>query len=309
MDGKRGFSMEINVVIQEFGFDCKIRKLSPKTIENYQKQLTDLQRYLADEHNTTLIEAVRSIHIKQFLAMMDEKGRKPQYINDLLKVFKTFFNYCEKEGHIKTSPAASIRNMKQPKVVIMTFSENEIRGLLNHFSGRDFISMRNKTIIALLFDTGMRLAEVINLRSEQIHDEYILVHGKGNKERLVPVSPFLAKQLLRYRTVRDSYFEDKRFPEGFVFVSNRGKQLTPEVIGMFLKQAAKEVGVNPQVRVSPHTCRHTFAHLQLKNGLDLYSLSRLMGHENVAITQRYLAGLQNTEIVKAAQKTGVLFNL
>ena len=309
MDGKRGFSMEINVVIQEFGFDCKIRKLSPKTIENYQKQLTYLQRYLADEHNTTLIEAVRSIHIKQFLAMMDEKGRKPQYINDLLKVFKTFFNYCEKEGHIKTSPAASIRNMKQPKVVIMTFSENEIRGLLNHFSGRDFISMRNKTIIALLFDTGMRLAEVINLRSEQIHDEYILVHGKGNKERLVPVSPFLAKQLLRYRTVRDSYFEDKRFPEGFVFVSNRGKQLTPEVIGMFLKQAAKEVGVNPQVRVSPHTCRHTFAHLQLKNGLDLYSLSRLMGHENVAITQRYLAGLQNTEIVKAAQKTGVLFNL
>jgi len=309
MDGKRGFSMEINVVIQEFGFDCKIRKLSPKTIENYQKQLTYLQRYLADEHNTTLIEAVRSIHIKQFLAMMDEKGRKPQYINDLLKVFKTFFNYCEKEGHIKTSPAASIRNMKQPKVVIMTFSENEILGLLNHFSGRDFISIRNKTIIALLFDTGMRLAEVINLRSEQIHDEYILVHGKGNKERLVPVSPFLAKQLLRYRTVRDSYFEDKRFPEGFVFVSNRGKQLTPEVIGMFLKQAAKEVGVNPQVRVSPHTCRHTFAHLQLKNGLDLYSLSRLMGHENVAITQRYLAGLQNTEIVKAAQKTGVLFNL
>jgi integrase/recombinase XerD len=264
---------------------------------------------LADEHNTTLIEAVRSIHIKQFLAMMDEKGRKPQYINDLLKVFKTFFNYCEKEGHIKTSPAAGIRNMKQPKVVIMTFSENEIRGLLNHFSGRDFISMRNKTIIALLFDTGMRLAEVINLRSEQIHDEYILVHGKGNKERLVPDSPFLAKQLLRYRTVRDSYFEDKRFPEGFVFVSNRGKQLTPEVIGMFLKQAAKEVGVNPQVRVSPHTCRHTFAHLQLKNGLDLYSLSRLMGHENVAITQRYLAGLQNTEIVKAAQKTGILFNL
>jgi len=301
--------MEINVVIQEFGFDCKIRKLSPKTIENYQKQLTYLQRYLADEHNTTLIEAVRSIHIKQFLAMMDEKGRKPQYINDLLKVFKTFFNYCEKEGHIKTSPAAGIRNMKQPKVVIMTFSENEIRGLLNHFNGRDFISMRNKTIIALLFDTGMRLAEVINLRSEQIHDEYILVHGKGNKERLVPVSPILAKQLLRYRTVRDSYFEDKRFPEGFVFVSNRGKQLTPEVIGMFLKQAAKEVGVNPQVRVSPHTCRHTFAHLQLKNGLDLYSLSRLMGHENVAITQRYLAGLQNTEIVKAAQKTGVLFNL
>ena len=309
MDGKRGFSMEISMVIQEFGFDCRIRKLSPKTIENYGKQLSYLQRYLAQEHGITAIEAVRSIHIKQFLAMMDDKGRKPQYINDLLKVFKTFFNYCEKEGHVKTSPAAGIRNMKQPKTVIMTFSEGEIRGLLNYYNGQDFLNMRNKAIIAMLFDTGMRLAEVLNLHAEQIHDDYILVHGKGNKERLVPVSPFLAKLLLRYRVVRDSYFKDKAIPEGFVFVSNRGKRLTSEVVRTMLIQAAKEIGVNPQVRVSPHTCRHTFAHLQLKNGLDLYSLSRLMGHENIAITQRYLAGLQNTEIVKAAQRTGVLANL
>ena len=85
--------------------------------------------------------------------------------------------------------------------------------------------------------------------------------------------------------------------------------LTHEVIGTILKQAAAGVGVNPQIRVSPHTCHHTFAHLQLKNGLDLYSLSRLMGYENIAITQRYLAGLQDTEIVKAAQRTGVLANL
>jgi len=85
--------MDISMVIQEFRFDCRIRKLSPKTIENYGKQLSYLQRYLAEEHDISAIEAVRSIHIKQFLAMMDEKGRKPQYINDLLKVFKTFFNY------------------------------------------------------------------------------------------------------------------------------------------------------------------------------------------------------------------------
>ena len=301
--------MEISMVIQEFGFDCRIRKLSPKTIENYGKQLSYLQRYLAEEHGIAAIEAVRSIHIKQFLAMMDDRGRKPQYINDLLKVFKTFFNYCEKEGHVKASPAAGIRNMKQPKTVIMTFSEGEIRGLLNYYNGQDFLNMRNKAIIAMLFDTGMRLAEVLDLHAEQIHDDYILVHGKGNKERLVPVSPFLAKLLLRYRIVRDSYFEDKAIPECFVFVSNRGKRLTSEVVRTMLIQAAKEIGVNPQVRVSPHTCRHTFAHLQLKNGLDLYSLSRLMGHENIAITQRYLAGLQNTEIVKAAQRTGVLANL
>ena len=276
--------MDISMVIQEFGFDCRIRKLSPKTIVNYQKQLVYLQRFLVEQHSITTIVAVRSLHIKQFLVMMDEKGRKPQYINDLLKVFKTFFNYCEKEGIVTVNPAASVHNMKQPKTVIMTFSEHEIRGLLNYYKGQDFLSMRNKTIIALLFDTGMRLAEVTSLLPEQIHDDYILVHGKGNIERLVPVSPFLAKQLLRYRVVRESYFEGKLLSERIVFVSNRGRKLTHEVIGMVLKRAAKDIGVNPQVRVSPHTCRHTFAHLQLKYGLDLYSLSRLMGPENIAIT-------------------------
>ena len=301
--------MDYSMAVQDYVFDCKIRKLSSKTIDNYRKQLQYLQRYLSDEHQITDVEEVQSFHIKQFLDMMDDKGRKARYINDLLKVFKTFFNYCKAEGYIKECPTARIKNMKQAKVVILTFSEEEIRQLLSYYHKRDFLSVRNRTMIALFFDTGMRLAEVISLRPEQIHDDYILVHGKGNKERLVPVSPYLAKSLLQYKAMRESYFEGRKFPEGFVFVSNRGRKLTPEAVTKFLKKAAKDVGVNPQVRVSPHTCRHTFAHLQLKNGLDLYSLSRLMGHENVAITQRYLEGVQDKEVLRAAQKSGVLANL
>ena len=84
--------MDFSIAIQEFGFDCKIRKLSPKTIDNYRKQLLSLERYLTAEHDITDVEDVRSYHIKQFLDVMDDKGRKARYINDLLKVFKTFFN-------------------------------------------------------------------------------------------------------------------------------------------------------------------------------------------------------------------------
>ena len=85
--------------------------------------------------------------------------------------------------------------------------------------------------------------------------------------------------------------------------------LSPEAINKFFKPAAKAVGVRSGIRVSPHTCRHTFAHLQLRNGLDLYTLSRAMGHENVAITQRYLEGIQDDEVLRKVQKTGVLANL
>jgi len=294
--------------ITEYSFDCRIRKLSGRTIDNYQKQLRYLQRYLKQEFQIEAVEEVRSFHIKQFLGMMDDNGRKPRYINDLLKVFKTFFNYLKKEGHIKDRPTANVKNMKQPKVKIITFTEFEIRKLLNHFSGRTFLSIRNRAILAMFFDTGMRLNEVITLCPDQLVEDRIIVHGKGNKERVVPISPYLAKTLMQYRMARESYFEGK-LPEKFFFLSHRGKKLTQEGITKFLKKAAQEVGVNSNIRVSPHTCRHTFAHLQLKNGLDLYSLSRLMGHESISITQRYLEGIRDDEVLKTAQKFGVLSNL
>ena len=217
--------MHFNDGIVEFGFDCKARKLSDKSISNYQKQLRYLLRYLEAEFQVNQVEEVRSFHIKQFLVDMADKGRKPQYINDLLKVFKTFFNYMKKEGYIKERPTASIHNMKQPKVKIITFSEDEIRKMLHYYQGRNFLNIRNRTMIALFFDTGMRLTEVMTLRPEQIREDSIIVHGKGNKERLVPVSAYLAKALMQYQMVREAYFEAK-LPERYLFVSKNGRKLT-----------------------------------------------------------------------------------
>ena len=113
--------MKMDDTIVEFGFDCKVRKLSEKTVANYQKQLRYIEKYLKDEFQITDVEEIKPYHIKQFLAMMDDKHRKPRYINDLLKVAKTFLNYCKREGHVKNSAAASVKNMKQPKTKILTF--------------------------------------------------------------------------------------------------------------------------------------------------------------------------------------------
>ena len=144
---------------------------------------------------------------------------------------------------------------------------------------------------------------------EDIKKDYIVVkHGKGNKERVVPKSPMLSKQLVRYFYVRENYFEGKSNKKN-LFLSKTGKPLTDEAVARMLKKAALEVGVSPEVRVSPHTCRHTFAQMQLKNGLDLYSLSRLMGHVNVMITQRYLLGIKDKDIVDKGNQTSPLMNL
>lgn len=106
----------------------------------------------------------------------------------------------------------------------------------------------------------------------------------------------------------DFCFEGKSNKKN-LFLSKTGKPLTDEAVARMLKKAALEVGVSPEVRVSPHTCRHTFAQMQLKNGLDLYSLSRLMGHVNVMITQRYLLGIKDKDIVDKGNQTSPLMNL
>ena len=300
--------MMLDKAAKEFEYDCKIRHLSPKTIDNYGKQLRYLQRFLEKEFSISSIEDVKPSHIKRFLAMMDDASRKPQYINDLLKVYKTFFNYLESEGHIESSPAKRIRNMKLPKLKLRTFTEKNIMDMINYYNGRSFIEIRNRAMIAMMFDTGVRLSELMELVETQIHEESIVIYGKGAKERVVPVSPFLSKALLRYTRARESFFRNSLHDKEF-FLSRTGKKLTAEAVAKMLKKAAKAVGVSEDIRVSPHTCRHTFAHLNLKNGIDLYTLSRLLGHESVSITQRYLEGITDEGVIRIARKTGVLENI
>ena len=128
--------------IMEYLLECKVRRLSQGTIDNYDRQLRYMRRYLEDECGVTQLEDVKPAHLKRFLLEKEELGRKPQYINDLLKVFKTFFRYCVEEEYLKTSPAAKVKNVRQPKVLIRTFSEEEVLKMLNYHNGHDFISMR-----------------------------------------------------------------------------------------------------------------------------------------------------------------------
>ena len=152
--------------------------------------------------------------------------------------------------------------------------------------------------------TGIRVSELIDLKLSQVKDEYILIHGKGDKERVVPKSPLLNKWMFKYLNTRENFFAYRRVPEN-VFLSRNGRPMTTEAIHRVIKIAGKAVGVSRDIRVSPHTCRQ----MQLKNGLDLYSLSRLMGHSNISITQRYLEGLRDFEVLNACKATGILMNL
>ncbi|MDG5852936.1 tyrosine-type recombinase/integrase [Clostridium beijerinckii] len=114
-------------------------------------------------------------------------------------------------------------------------------------------------------------------------------HGKGNKQRIVAISPYVKRLILRYEKCRDSRFRDRTIDENTpFFVSYRFKALTVEGIERVVKICGQKANIRKDIRCSPHTCRHYFAQAQLRNGLDVYSLSRLLGHENISITKRYL---------------------
>lgn len=106
----------------EYLFSCQVRRLSPKTIDNYRKQILYWQRYLDEVCSVQEVEKVRPIHIKNFISMRQQDHRKPAYINDLLKVFRSFYNYCVEESYVEASPLEKVKNVKQPKVIINTFT-------------------------------------------------------------------------------------------------------------------------------------------------------------------------------------------
>ena len=160
----------------------------------------------------------------------------------------------------------------------------------------------------MLIDTGIRLSELTNMTLEQLKADYLIIRGKGDKERVVPKSPLLGKWLIKYLAVRQSYFA-YRVISDTVFLSKNGKILTSTMIDRIVKDAGKACNVASDIRVSAHTFRHTYAQYQLKNGLDIYSLSRLLGHENISITQTYLNGMRDSEVLEQAQHTSPLMNI
>jgi len=300
--------MLLTAVRDEFSFHCQCRKLSPRTIKNYTKQIDYLLRFLQEEKKTTHIEDVKPRDIKEFLLNMSKAGRTANYVNDLLKAFKVFFRYAFEEGYTDELLTQKIHNAKKPKVIIRTFTEPELKRMSNYYQGYDYLTIRNKVIMMLLIDTGIRLSELTGMTEEQIKFDYIIIHGKGNKERVVPKSPLLSKWLIKYLAVRKSYFAYRVIPDN-IFLSKNGKPLTNTMIDKIVKDAGRACDVSADIRVSAHTFRHTYAQFQLRAGLDLYSLSRLLGHESITITQTYLNGMRDKEILRQAQNTSPLMNI
>ena len=181
--------------------------------------------------------------------------------------------------------------------------------MLNYYKGRDFMSIRNKTIIYCLVDLGIRANELCEMDSLNIFESNLKIVGKGDKERFLPISPVLKKQMMKYERAKASYYKNNTMKYTNYFLSYRGNPLTIEAIERVVRLCGAECSVRDSIRCSPHTFRHYYSQRHLKNGLDIYTLSRLLGHETVSITKRYLQSIKDSEVVEMGAVTSPLMNL
>lgn len=300
--------MLIEDVVKEYLYDIRLRNYTERTIKGYKNNILKFSRFITDEFEVEELEEVSHVHIKKYLTYLKKKGLSETYINTILKNLRSFFGYCYKEGYC-VNVAKKVSWLKEKKVIIKTFTDDEIRRMIDVYSYNTYIEARNKCIMAVLIDTGVRNFELCKMRMTDVRETVIYVQGKGNKERVVPISPYLKRIMIKYERIRSSYLKDNILHYDNYFLSYRNKPLTCEGIERIVKVAGDKAKVNKELRCSPHTIRHYFAQAQLKNGLDIYSLSRLLGHENVTITKRYLQGLKDKEVLELGVKSSPLMNL
>lgn len=298
--------MKVKAAIKDYLVEIEIRKYTARTIKTYRVKLNIFERYCAEEAEIVDVEDITVATIKQFTQYMMRRGLKGTYINGCLKTIKSFIQYCYEEdyGGFNTK-RGGFRWVKQEKPVIRAFSSRDVKLMLDNCRGDSYLDYRDMAILTLFFETGVRCLEAIMIKKSDIHEDFIIINGKNHKQRVVPITPVLKKALLRYDRAKESYFTFKATEE-YYFLSYTGKMLTNSGMEHMIKRRGKGI---EGIRVSPHTCRHFFAQQQIKMGTDLYTISRLLGHENISITQIYLNSLQDKDIIKIAKQNSVLMNL
>ena len=297
--------MKINTAAKEYYAEIEIRKFTPKTIRSYRNSLNLFLRFCEEQSDAEHIEDLSLAVVRQFTSFMISKGRKGSYINSLLKVVKAFIQYCYDEGYGGFNTRKNFKWCKQDKAVIMAFKPSDVRSMLHSCKGYDFLSVRDAAIITTLFETGIRCWELCCIQKSDIHDDFIIINGKNHKQRVVPVTPVLKKALLRYDNVKENYFALKN-TDDYYFLSFHGRQLNNSAVENIIKRHGQGID---GIRVSPHTCRHFYAQQQIKMGTDLYTISRLLGHENIQITQTYLNSLRDNEVISIAKQKSVLMSM
>lgn len=273
-------------VIQPFLDYLKFEKrYSRHTVISYENDLISFFDYMVTLYGDTTPDKISHIYIRSWLASLRDEGMTAKSINRKISTLKSFFRFQLKAGLLKQTPMTRIVAPKNEKRLPNFVADKDIKTLFDHVEFPDSWQGRTERLMLLVFyNTGMRLSEVIQLKTGQVNssNHSLKVLGKGNKERIVPVSPELLREIAGYQAERARNFDQA--PEN-LFLSEKGKPLSPRAVYSSVKKYLSLVTTIE--KRSPHVLRHSFATHLTNNGADLNAIKELLGHSSLAATQVY----------------------
>ncbi|SER08907.1 integrase/recombinase XerD [Gracilibacillus ureilyticus] len=292
--------------LSEYKFYCLARNYTEKTMKNKGQEYKQLKRYLVEKRGIQELESITYHDMRSYLYQKQKAGLQPQSIQSMAKQIIAFFNWCIKEEYLTENPMDKVTLPKIPKRLKEGFTKDEVYRMIRCWSDKTFLEARNKTLIAMMSDLGLRAMETRTLTIEDIKDTTILIHGKGNKDRVVFASYQLKRIMMKYERLRKQYLEVKGYDDPHYFLNYKGDPITHATVHNVVKEAATRAGVKD---AHPHKFRHFYAVEVISNekaNIDLFSVSKLLGHSQVSTTQIYLQSLTNEQLKIKANNSSPL---
>ena len=278
---------DISDVKQRFLGHLTLEKgMSANTAQAYSDDVDKLVRYFADagvgiEHATT-------DDLERFVCTLQDVGIQPRSQARIISGVKGFYKFLRMEGYMDNDPTELLLTPKIGRHLPEVLTVEEIDRMIDCIDMSKAEGQRNRAIIETLYGCGLRVSELVTLQLSQlfIKEGYVVIQGKGNKQRLVPISPVAIEQITLYLEQTRSHQVAKRGSEDILFLNRRGAMLTRQMIFHIVKQLCEMAGIRKVI--SPHTLRHSFATHLLEGGANLRAIQQMLGHESITTTEIYV---------------------
>lgn len=268
------------------------RGLSKNTILAYKKDLENFIDFLKRQ-NVSLNDLDQENVVSYFSFLKTKKYAQSTIYRTFVSI-KVFFKFLKKEGGLKKDIISSMQSPKIWQLIPNVMTESEVDELLKMPDSKSLIGARDKAILELLYATGIRVSEAVNIKIKDVNDSFVKIYGKGKKERLVPIGKkaleAIDNYLLKFR---------KELSCDFLFINNRGKKVSRITIWKRIKEYALKANIHKNI--SPHTLRHSFATRLLENGADIRIIQDMLGHEDISTTDRY-THISNTHLKRSFEE-------
>lgn len=301
--------MLLKFAYHDFLDDRKFRNSTGVNIQNYKVLLGGFIDY-CHSNDVVNVEEINSGHVKDYLKKCQKDGNVAGTINTKLQRIRAFLNYMVEEKIIQDNPAKKVKRLKED-VQINVFTDEQIYQMLAYYRGlrrreNTYFSYRGYLLIVVFLGTGIRRTECINLKWSDfdIENSTLTVYGKNRRNETIFITEKLAKELAAYKLFCQRYFNNLG---DFIFVNRDEKQMTQNSIMLVFQNLQRKMNFS-DVRVSPHTFRHTFCHRLAMSGMSAFAIQKMMRHTNITTTMRYVA-MWGNELKDENEKHNPLNNL